>query len=65
MSSEDVPMDFDVEAVSLSVSLKVNGVDGSTLSINFERSNADSLDEVYDGFKGVMNTLVGFIDSRS
>ena len=64
-SLDDVPMGFDVEEVDLVVALRVRGASGSELNINFEHRDAESIDDVYDSFKGAMNTLVGFIDSRS
>ena len=65
MSFNDVPMGFDVEDVDLVIALRVRSTNGSSLSINFEHRDAESIDDVYDSFKGAMNTLVGFVDSRS
>lgn len=64
MAFDDVPMEFDVEAVELRVSVSIKGTRGQELEVRYDHG-ANSLDEVYDGFKGAMNTLVGFIDSRS
>lgn len=63
--AQDVPMDFDVISSELVVSLKVLGRNGEKLEVSYSHDCADSIDEVYDGFKGAMNTLAGFIDSRS
>ena len=65
MSFDDVPMEFDVEDVDLIVSLRIRGTNGSELNVNFEHRDAESIDSVYDSFRGAMNTLVGFVDSRS
>lgn len=65
MGFDDVPMGLDVEDVDLIVSLRVRGSNGSELHVNFEHRDAESLDDVYDTFKGVLNTLVGFVESRS
>lgn len=65
MSFDDVPMEFDVKDVDLIISLRIRGTNGSELSVNFEHRDAESIDSVYDSFEGAMNTLVGFVDSRS